>query len=127
MTIGDKIKKVRLVHKLSQQAFANKIEISASAVAKIESRVNNPYEHTIKLICQELGVNYDWLTGEDKNDDNMLLPREEARAEKLERWLDGSNEFVIEAFYGLANMPVEWWNQAENMLREIFEHKKDRR
>lgn len=60
-SVGDRIKKVRSETGLTQQVFSDQIGINRSSLSLIEKGVNNPSERTIKLICSEFRVNYDWL------------------------------------------------------------------
>ena len=119
----ERIKSVRDFTGLNQTEFADRISISRSALAKLESGVNNPSEQTIKLICREFGVSYYWLkmgTGP------MMIPQDELKKAKVDFILDGNNEFVKQVFYGLADMPEEWWEAAEKMLRQTLGMEKDR-
>lgn len=61
----ERIKIVRQTYALSMQAFGDRLGVSASSVAKLESGVNNPSERTIRAICSEFNIRRDWLeTGE---------------------------------------------------------------
>jgi len=123
LTINARIKTVRESLGFSQTAFAAKLSVSPSAVAKLESGGNNPSEQTIKLICREFGVSYDWL----KNGvEPMMVPQEYLDRGKVEDILDGDNEFVKQIFVKLAGMPEEWWAMAEKALREALGMEKDR-
>lgn len=123
MTINARIKTIREALGFSQTAFASRLVVSPSAVAKLESGVNNPSEQTIKLICSEFGVSYNWL----KNGvEPMMVPREYLDRGKVDDILDGDNEFVKQIFVKLAGMPEEWWAMAEKALREALGMEKDR-
>lgn len=89
----------------------------------LETGINNPSEQTIKLICREFGVSYDWL----KNGvEPMMVPREYADRAKVDDIFDGDNEFVKQVFVQLADMPEEWWAMAEKALRNALGMEKDR-
>ena len=63
--MNERIKAIRKKMGLSQSDFAERIAISRSALAKIESGENRPSERTQMLICDKFGVNREWLqTGE---------------------------------------------------------------
>ena len=67
MTIGERIKQVRTLNKLSQEAFAKKIGIKGSAISLYESNERTVTEASIKSICREFQINEDWLrTGKGK-------------------------------------------------------------
>jgi transcriptional regulator with XRE-family HTH domain len=123
LEIKDRIKVVRKTIGITQADFGKQIGITDASVSRLESGENNPSEQTIKLICREFGVSYDWL----KNGiEPMMVPKEYLDRAKVENRLEGSNEFVKQIFYGLADMPDEWWEMAERVLRDALEAKKDR-
>lgn len=59
--IGDRILQLRKELSLTQEEFGNKIGIKKSSMSSIEKNKSNPSEQTIKFICKEFNVNYDWL------------------------------------------------------------------
>ncbi len=59
--MNERIKGIRKKMGLSQSDFAERIAISRSALAKIESGENRPSERTQMLICDKFGVNREWL------------------------------------------------------------------
>lgn len=59
--LGERIRSVRKSEKLSMEEFGKRIGIKKSAISALESGTNNPSERTIKLICSEFRINYDWL------------------------------------------------------------------
>lgn len=64
--MNKRIKEVRTdIAKMNQTDFGKKIELTRSAICKIESGENNPSDQTIRLICNSFNVNENWLrTGE---------------------------------------------------------------
>lgn len=67
MTIGERIKHVRTLNKLSQEAFAKKIGIKGSAISLYESNERTVTETSIKSICREFQIDEEWLrTGKGK-------------------------------------------------------------
>lgn len=59
--IGDRIFFLRKQLNLSQRAFGEKIGIKKASMSSIEKNKSNPSTQTIKLICIEFNVSYDWL------------------------------------------------------------------
>jgi transcriptional regulator with XRE-family HTH domain len=59
--LHQRIKEIRLAASLTQAAFARRIAIGRSSVAKIETGENTPSPQTQRLICQEFGINPEWL------------------------------------------------------------------
>lgn len=60
-TLGKRISRIRKEADLSMEAFGEKIGITKTSVSRIERDINGPAEQTIRVICSEFGVNYDWL------------------------------------------------------------------
>lgn len=72
MTVGERIKEIRIENKLSMEKFGEIIGVSRPSISKIESGVNNPSDQTRMLICKEFGINEEWLqngTGEKYSKD----------------------------------------------------------
>lgn len=61
MTLGEKIKKVRIQNVLTQEEFAKKLCVSRSAVAKWESNKGIPDIENLKIISKTLDVSIDYL------------------------------------------------------------------
>ena len=59
--IGNRIYFLRKQLNLSQRAFGEKIGIKKASMSSIEKNKSNPSTQTIKLICIEFNVSYDWL------------------------------------------------------------------
>lgn len=65
--MNNRIKKVRKVLDLTQQAFAEKIGLKQNSIALIESGKRNTSDQVVLSICREFNVNEEWLrngTGE---------------------------------------------------------------
>lgn len=123
-SIGERIRELRKTLKLNQTDFAKRIGFeTAGGVSKLEVGENNPSEQTIKMICREFGVNYGWLK---YGHDPMMEPKESIDLGRLERIMDGDNEYVKSVFRELMDMPEEWWEQAIAMLDRIAAQKKGR-
>ena len=119
-TIAIRIKSIREDSGLSQDAFGAKIGLKKSAVSLMESGKSNPSEQTVKLICREFGVAYEWLTD---GLEPMYVPQESMDLAALEHIMYGDNEYLKSIFRELAEMPVEWWEQAIDMLKRIDKQK----
>jgi len=81
----DRIKTLRNALNLTQQHFAEKIGVSRSTVANIETGKKVPSDLIINAICSEYSVNKEWLcTGKGK----MFLSKPDAMiAENFRRKL----------------------------------------
>lgn len=65
MTIGERIKSLRDALSITQEAFAGKLGTARNTIANYEVGRRVPMESTIKSICREFNVNYDWLKDGD--------------------------------------------------------------
>ena len=65
MTIGERVKELRKQVNLTQQAFADRLNLKRNTVGSYEVNVVEPSDRTISDICREFNVNETWLrTGE---------------------------------------------------------------
>lgn len=77
MTVGDRIKEIRVNNHLNQSEFAENIGIGQAALSALEKGIRNVTDRNIVLICENFNVNEHWLrTGEGemfvKTDDALL-------------------------------------------------------
>lgn len=73
MMINDRIKEIRIKSNLNQTEFAEKLNLTQSAISAIERGTNIPSMSTLESICNEFNVDGTWLlTGKEtviqKND-----------------------------------------------------------
>ncbi len=65
MTLGNRIKKIRIISGLTQAQFAERIGSVQNVIARYENDRRKPSASVLALICREFGVNEAWLkTGE---------------------------------------------------------------
>lgn len=60
-TINERIKEVRELKGMSQEALGKELGIGRSAISRIESGKNALTESNLRLLCDCLGVNRKWL------------------------------------------------------------------
>ena len=80
MSLGERLKDVRLNLRMTQQDFADRISIKRSTLANYEQGRNEPIDSVISLICREYGVSEEWLregTGE------MYVPQAQTVVDEL--------------------------------------------
>lgn len=86
-------KRIKLLRKslnLTQQGFADKLNIKRGAISNYEMGRNEPIDAVISLICKTFNVNEKWLRfGEG----DMFRPVEDEVAEIVSRLLEDSNPF----------------------------------
>ena len=66
MTFGEKLKEARKKAGLSQEQFAEKMNVSRSAIAKWETDKGMPDVNNLKVMSQLLNVSIDYLLDEDE-------------------------------------------------------------
>lgn len=68
----ERIKQIRKALGLTQQKFADTLNIKRGAVANYEIGRNEPIDVVISLICKEFDVNEEWLRTGKGGSDNMF-------------------------------------------------------
>lgn len=112
----DRFKELRETLSLTQQKFADRLDISRNFVAQIEMGNKIPSERTIKDICREFKVNYDWLvngTGDMFQDDDS-----DAQA-IVDSVMTGDNDFAKKILVKFARLSEERWRQLQEILEEL--------
>lgn len=91
LTIGQRVKYIRKLNKLSQKNFAEILGISQAHISNIEKGADNPSLTLVKFICSKYFINESWLLkgiGTPSVFDNM----EDTTTEGL---LKKANEFFL--------------------------------
>lgn len=115
----ERIKKLRKALGLTQQEFADRLNIGRGTLANYEVGRNEPIDAVVTLICREFNVSEEWLrTGEGE----MFVQRtkgDELTA-AVERLMSGeSAEFKSRLVRVLASLDEKYWVILEEKLREI--------
>lgn len=119
----DRIIQIRKNAKMSQQQFADKLNIKRGTIANYECGRNEPIDAVISLVCKEFDVNENWLrTGEGE----MYLPedreRELARL-TVDLFTESPESFKNRFISLLAKMSDEEWTLLENMVDKLANKK----
>lgn len=125
MSIGDRIKQVRLSVGLSQEKFGEIIKVSGAAVSRLESGNNNASEQTRSLICSNFNIREEWLrTGEG----DMLVSRsrEEELAAFMAGILDDGSNFKKAFISVLSRMTEDEWEVLEKKIDELIKERQKR-
>lgn len=126
MTIGERIKEVRKTEKLTQQEFADRLNLKRNTVGSYEVNVVDPSDRTIKDICDKFGIREEWLrTGEGE----MRLG-EDAQSEKIEDFInevirDDDGTFKKRFFEMLAGLSPADWELLERMAEKLTQKKEE--
>lgn len=112
----ERIKELRKALGKTQKDFADSLELSRNFIAQVETGAKTPSERTLKDICREFKVNYDWLvngTGEMFQDDDS-----DAQA-IVDSVMTGDNEFAKKILVQFARLDENRWRQIEEILNEL--------
>jgi transcriptional regulator with XRE-family HTH domain len=91
-TLGERIKKLRLAHGLTQRELAKKIGASPGLISFIERDRNKPSYEIIRRISNVLGTTTDYLISGKLSHDKLDELLEKARVEvSAPFYLDGKN------------------------------------
>lgn len=126
MTIGERIKEVRKTEKLTQQEFADRLNLKRNTVGSYEVNVVDPSDRTIKDICDKFGIREEWLrTGEGE----MRLG-EDAQSEQVAAFLadltkDDSDTFKKRFIEMLAGLSPADWELLERMAEKLTKKKEE--
>ena len=113
--MGERIRELRRVLKLTQQEFSDRLGIKRGALANYEVGRNEPIDAVVSLICREFQVNEVWLrTGAG----DMFLPltEDEALARFLGEVTFGPDSFRRRFLLALSRMDDEQWAALEKPL-----------
>lgn len=119
----NRILKIRKDNKLTQDAFAERLNLSKNFVWMLEKGERIASDRTIADICREFSVNERWIrTGEGE----MYKEIEDEVAEVVSELLDESNPFydliigIMETYQGLDSKSQELLkNSAQRLLDNL--------
>ncbi|WP_144474069.1 helix-turn-helix transcriptional regulator [Bacillus tropicus] len=86
MEMKDRIKQIRIEHKMSQEQFGKEVDLTKGTVSKFENGKAFPGRETIERIAKRFNVPVNQLYGENK-DENSNNDKYEKFKEIME-WLD---------------------------------------
>ena len=117
-TVGERIKSVRNMLNLTQQAFSERLGLKRNTIGSYEINAGVPSDRTISDICREFGVNEIWIrTGEGEPF------QEETRQEQIMRFatqtVKGSDEFRKAFVSMLAKMDADDWGNLEKLFDNL--------
>lgn len=118
MTVGERIKRIRLSSKLSQEKFGEKIMVTGASVSLLESGRNNPSDQTISLICREFNISETWLrTGEGEME--VPVAEDDKIADFISDVLKGKPDIRRRLISALARLDPEDWDLIERMIEKV--------
>ena len=114
--MNTRIQQIRKTAKMTQDEFADKIGLSKNFVWMIEKGERTPSERTIKDICREFKVNYDWLV----NGIGDMFQDDDSDAQAIvDSVMTGDNDFAKKILVKFARLSEERWRQLQEILEEL--------
>lgn len=114
----ERIKEIRKDHNLTQQEFADKLNIKRGTIANYELGRNEPIDAVITLICREFGVNEEWLRYGTGRKQSKVSRNEEIRS-LMNASLRGPEEFREAVIKMIQSRPVDELEVLEKMLWDV--------
>lgn len=117
--MNERLKQLRKVLKLTQQEFADKLNIKRGTIANYEIGRNEPIDAVITLICKEFGVNEVWLRTGEGGEENMFtqVSDEDRFSLSLGKLSMTDNRFLQNALITLAETEPEKLKIIEEFMR----------
>lgn len=116
--MGDINRRIAIVvsdSKMTNTAFAEKINLTQSTVSRLVSGKQNPSERTIRDIADKFQINENWLrTGEGPM--KIQKTREEELTQFFGKILNEDIPDRREIILALSRMPPEWWKATADMI-----------
>lgn len=114
--MGERIKELRKSLKMTQQEFADRLNIQRGSIASYETGRISPSNATISLICKELNVSEDWLRN---GEGDMYIPM--TRDEEIASFIGSVQADVDDTFKkrfisALAKLSTEEWKAIEHLM-----------
>ena len=118
--MGERIKELRKSLKMTQQEFADRLNIQRGSIASYETGRISPSNATISLICKELNVSEDWLRN---GEGDMYIPI--TRDEEIASFIGGVQSDVEDTFKkrfisALAKLSTEEWKAIEHLMENMI-------
>lgn len=120
MTLGERIKKVRIKSGKTQQAFAESIGLKRNTIANFERDAVNPSARTLNDICRIYEINFDWLNLELGD-----MKRQKSRDEKIAAFVgavlsnESDSDFKKRLIFLLSQMTPAEWAAVETIAKKL--------
>lgn len=119
MTIGERVKELRKQVNLTQQAFADRLNLKRNTVGSYEVNVVEPSDRTISDICREFNVNETWLRTGEGEMFNQITRSEKTTSFLTEITEDEGDDFKRRFVEILAELEPEDWKLLERMAEKL--------
>lgn len=116
METGRLIKELRLKKGMTQEELADKTEVSARTIQRIENGEVDPRAYTLQMIAKALEVDY-----------NMLVENEPNEEQEIQK-VNSSNWLAFLHLSGIIPLifpTVIIWNRKKDMIKGMSDHYRD--
>lgn len=118
--MGERIKELRKALKMTQQEFADRLNVQRGSIASYETGRISPSNAAISLICKELNVSEDWLRN---GEGDMFIPI--TRDEEIASFIGSVQADVDDTFKkrfisALAKLSTEEWKAIEHLMENMI-------
>lgn len=134
LTIGEKIKQIRVINNLKQSELAKMLYVSEKTISSWENNRTAPDLNMIYKISDYLKTNFYYLISNEYNSDNIdeievKLKVDNKEYERIKNIIEKNSEFKgiynqIDNYYKLANADQEWLRIRKENGKYIFNYKK---
>lgn len=121
--MNERIKELRKSLGLTQQVFADKINIPRNNIAGYETGKRSPSDAVVSLICREFNVNEDWLRSGAGEMFRQLNRSEEIAKLTTDLFKNEKNSFKERLILALSKLNEEEWELLEGIAEKIAKEK----
>lgn len=116
--MNERIKKLRKDLKLTQQEFADALNIKRGAVANYEIGRNAPIDAVVSLICKTFNVNEEWLRS-GAGDMFLELPEEDEEAAYVSELLEDSDNDLYKLIKEIMHTHHDLTPKSKEVIRDF--------
>ena len=116
--MNERIKELRKVLKLTQQEFADALNIKRGAVANYEIGRNAPIDAVVSLICKTFNVNEEWLRS-GAGDMFLELPEEDEEAAYVSELLEDSDNDLYKLIKEIMHTYHDLTPKSKEVIRDF--------
>lgn len=119
----NRLKEIRSNCNLTQQAFADRLQIARNNIAGYETGKRSPSDAVVSLICREFNVNENWLrTGNGEMYVSLNRQQEIAKL-SADLFKTEKESFKSRLIMALAELDDDEWRMLESIAKKIAKKK----
>lgn len=118
--MNERIKELRDVLELSQEALGSRVGVTRGAISRIENGTNSVTAAMVLSLCREFNVNEDWLRNGSGDMFNPMSEDEELDL-YIGRISGGDDSFKKNLLKSLCKLSEDEWNVLKKIISEMKE------